>query len=189
MTVNANRVIVGSNGSVHVAPVGTAEPADETAALNAAFKDLGYISEEGVLFNASPNVQDILAWQTEFPIRSLTESRQGGLAFTMREWSGTNFKTAFGGGTQTMPTAGHFKYVPPSGAQQIQCVVVTWTDQPAATLLTYRLVVPRAQVVEPVEIPLRRAQSAGLAVTFRVLGSTSGGDPWYLLTNDPFLAS
>jgi hypothetical protein len=178
------RIVVAPGGQVAIAPEGTAEPAHEASALNAAFIDVGYISEDGVLFNTSPNITDIFAWQSEYPARSLTETREGGVAFTMREWSGDNFKIAFGGGTFGLVTAGHYRYEPPSGAQAVHVVAVTWTDSHI-----YRIIVPRAQIVENVEVPIRRAAAADLPVTFRVLGPSAGGDPWYLLTNDPDFAS
>lgn len=182
--VDPTRVVIAPGGQIAVAPEGTTEPTNEASALDAAFVDVGYASEDGVLFNTSPNITDIFAWQSEYPIRSLTETREGGVAFTMREWSADNFKVAFGGGSIEVVSAGHYKYVPPSGAQSVNVVVVTWTDAH-----TYRLVVPRGQIVENVEVPLRRAAAADLPVTFRVLGPSGGGDPWYLLTDDPDFAS
>lgn len=180
MTVSADQVVIAPGGTVSVAPEGTTEPANETTTLNAAFVDLGYVSEDGVTFRSAPNVTDIGAWQSEYPIRSLTQGREGSLAFVLRQWNRDTFATAFGGGTFTSPGAGHMKYAPPSGAQAVNVVVVDWAD--GANL--YRIVVPRAQIVEAVETPLRRAAAADLPVTFRILGPEGAGDPWYLLTND-----
>jgi len=49
-------------GAVHIAPVGTTLPADATSALDAAFKSLGYISEDGLTNENSPESEDIQAW-------------------------------------------------------------------------------------------------------------------------------
>lgn len=184
MALDPTQVVIAPGGSIAVAPELTTEPTNEASALNAAFVEVGYVSEDGVRFNTSPNVTDIGAWQTAYPLRSETETRTGAIAFTMRQWNADNFKVAFGGGEIEVVSAGHYKYTPPTGNPAVRIVAVTWTDTH-----TYRLVVPRAQITDAVEVPLRRAAAADLPVTFRVLGPAAGGDPWYLLTDDPDFAS
>ena len=52
MATTATNVTVGKpkvGGAVHWAPLGTALPTSATEALNAAFVDLGYVSEDGSL--------------------------------------------------------------------------------------------------------------------------------------------
>jgi len=184
MALDPTQVVVAPGGSIAVAPESTTEPANEDSALNAAFVEVGYVDENGVLFNTSPNITDINSWQSQYPTRTLTETREGGVAFSMQQWNADNFKIAFGGGSIEVVSGGHYKYVPPSGNPAVQVICVTWTDTH-----TYRLVVPRGQIVSDVQVPIRRAAAALLPVTFRVLGPAEGGDPWYLLTDDPDFAS
>lgn len=49
-------------GAVYSAPLGTELPKDATTALNAAFKSLGYISEDGMTNANSPESDNIKAW-------------------------------------------------------------------------------------------------------------------------------
>ena len=62
---NAQNVTVGKpkvGGAVFRAPVGTELPTDATTALNEAFKSLGYISDDGLTNENSPESDNIKAW-------------------------------------------------------------------------------------------------------------------------------
>ena len=65
MNNNASNVTVGKpkvGGSVYRAPLGTPVPTDATTPLDSVFKNLGYISEDGVTNSNSPSVDQIKAW-------------------------------------------------------------------------------------------------------------------------------
>jgi hypothetical protein len=65
MSVDAKKVTVGKpkvGGSVFKAPLGTALPADATTALNSAFEDAGYISDDGVTNAKTRETGEIKAW-------------------------------------------------------------------------------------------------------------------------------
>lgn len=49
-------------GAVYSAPAGTALPTDATTALDAAYKSLGYVSEDGATNENSPESETVKAW-------------------------------------------------------------------------------------------------------------------------------
>lgn len=62
---NASNVSAGKpkpTGAIHVAPVGTPLPTSTVEELNAAFKDLGYCSDDGLTNSTNMEVQKIKAW-------------------------------------------------------------------------------------------------------------------------------
>ena len=65
MSNNAQNVTTGKpkvGGAVYVAPLGTTLPTDATTALDNAFESLGYISEDGLTNNNSPESDSVKAW-------------------------------------------------------------------------------------------------------------------------------
>lgn len=62
-------------GAVSTAPAGTTIPTDAKTALAAAFKTLGYISEDGVANENSPESSEIKAWGGQTVLSSQTDKK------------------------------------------------------------------------------------------------------------------
>ena len=60
-------------GAIYSAPVGTALPKSTDDTLDQAFKDLGYVSEDGVTNSNSPSSDSIKAWGGDIVSSSQTE--------------------------------------------------------------------------------------------------------------------
>jgi hypothetical protein len=186
MTKNVDEIVVGANGSLWVAPVGTAAPADEVAVPGAGWVDLGYASEDGVTITDSKTLEKIPVWQLFYAARRIVTERDLALGFVLRQWNAANLKLAFGGGEVTEPVAdsGSFKYTPPSPETiDERSLMLDWVDGTKH----YRLVVVRGMVTDNVETNLVRTAAADLPITFGLNGDDAG-DPWYLLTDDPAFA-
>lgn len=176
-----DEIVVAPGGTIYVAPVGTALPVEEDDALNAAFVELGYVSDDGVQFRDGTTKEKIPVWQSFYPARTLVTEKETQLEFALRQWNRDTVKLAFGGGEVSIVTSGHFRYTPPGpdDAPDERALVVGWSDGDR----DYRIVVPKVTVADPVETQLVRTKAADLPLTLDVLG-TEDADPWYLLTND-----
>lgn len=189
MAVDANDVVVGANGRVLTAPTGTALPTT-MAALNVAFIEVGYVSEDGVTFTDGKDVDDIGAWQSFYPIRKVVTGKTSTVEFVMRQWNESTVKLAFGGGTISR-TAGVTTYTPP-GPEELNKIatVIEWQDGSS----TYRLVLPVGMVTGEVSSNVVRSAAADLPVSIEVtpaglpVPGTPSTQPWYLLTNAPQFA-
>lgn len=71
MALDSGNVRVGVTGVVYVAPLGTTLPTSVSATPNAAFKDVGYISDGGITQSVSVDTTDIVAWQNATTVRTL----------------------------------------------------------------------------------------------------------------------
>lgn len=187
MTQTAEEVRVGSNGQIYIADEGTTQPASVSASLDAAFSTaLGFVSEDGVTVTDGKDTTDIGAWQSFYPVRILVNARTFTAAFALRQWNRDTIALAFGGGTFTDLGGGGTMYQPPDPSElDINVAVIDWQDG----TINYRLVMPRTLVTENVESNLTRTAAADLAITLSVLAPAEGDDPWYLLSDDPAVAS
>lgn len=180
MANDASEIIVAANGSVYVAEVGTTAPASESASLASGWKQLGFVTEDGVTFTDSKETEAVAAWQSFYPVRRIVTARDASVSFSLRQWNSDTVTLAFGGGTITEPTSGHYKYVPPTPSDvDERALLIDWQDDTRK----YRLIIPKGMVSEAVETNLTRSGSSILPITF-VATPDSGDDAYYLLTND-----
>ena len=91
-------------GAIMVAPKGTALPVDAAAVPNVAFKDLGYISEDGVTLTQDLSWEKIRDWGGD-QVRAILKEFTGGLKFTFLETNATAAAAIWGASNVTTTAA------------------------------------------------------------------------------------
>lgn len=178
---DTNEIVVGANGSILVAPVGTTGPTGINDPLDSAFIDLGYVSEDGVTFLDGKTTEPIPVWQLFYPARYIVTEKEASAAFALRQWGDDQVVFAFGGGSVTIDNPGEYRYTPPDpGIIDERAMAIEWVDGTK----NYRLIIPRGFVTENVETNLIRTAASDLPITFGVIGE-AGVAPWYFQTDDP----
>lgn len=182
MPQDTQELVVAAHGDVYIAPVGTTLPTNPTAALNAAFRGLGLITEDGVTLSVAPDIESFNAWQRRQPVRRELTGQDITLGFALEQWNAENVKFAYSGGDVSEPSPGIFRYDFPSDEDSLEerAIVVDWQDGDKS----YRIVFSEGNVTEETETQLVRNDLAVLPITFSVNSPTNGGSPGYLLVDD-----
>lgn len=179
----AREITVASDGHIWVASLtdSLTYPESVDDALDATFIDLGYATEDGVTFTATPTVEDINSWQSATPTRRITTARTTTLAFSLQQWNQDTFEVAFGGGTWTH-SGGVNRYDPPADNAALAEFAVVIDAQDGEKNM--RWVVMRATIEEAVETQLVRTGAAVLPVTFSALAPEGEDTSWYFMDDD-----
>lgn len=132
-------VRVALSGAVSKAIIGTALPTDSTTALVVAYKDVGYISEDGVTESRERSTNDIKGWQGGAVVRTLVTDGKITWKFTMIETNTRSVETYYGATVATtsilvVPTATGGRFV--------------WVIDVIDGALLRRIVVPQGEITE-----------------------------------------
>lgn len=185
MAKDTNDIVVGANGSVLVAPVGTTLPADISAAFPAGWVDLGYTDENGAKFTDAKTINDIAVWQLFYPARKIVASRDFTLDFVLRQFDAETVKLGFGGGVITEPSPGVFEYTPPDPSViDERMMAIEWADNTK----NYRIIVNRGLVTSSTATEVVRGKASDIPITFGIIGE-DGVTPWLLQTDDASFAA
>ena len=95
MANNAENVVVGITGSVHVGATSTTAPTSSTSVLTE-FTELGYISTEGVSFTTDKSTSDIRAFQNGDLVRSVITEGTVTYSFMLLETTQAAIELYFG---------------------------------------------------------------------------------------------
>lgn len=174
MATTATNVTVGKpkvGGAVHWAPLGTALPTSATEALNAAFVDLGYVSEDGLTNNNSPESDTVKAWGGDTVLNMQTD-RPDTFALKLIEAMNEDvLKTIYGSSNVTADGDGNLTVK--ATAQDM--ISGAWVfDMILKGGRAKRIVVPNGTISELGEIVYKDDEAVGYDITITDVPDTNG---------------
>lgn len=184
MATTATNVTVGKpkvGGAVHWAPLGTTLPTSATAALNAAFVDLGYVSEDGLTNNNSPESDTVKAWGGD-TVLSLQTDRPDTFALTLLEAMNSDvLKTIYGSSNVTADGDGNLTIKAtaeemPSGSWVFDMILKGGRAK--------RIVVPNGTISELGDITYKDDEAVGYNITITDVPDTNGVYHYEYITAD-----
>lgn len=174
MATDATKVTVGKpkvGGAVHWAPLGTSLPASATASLGGSFVDLGYVSEDGLTNNNSPESDTVKAWGGD-TVLSLQTDRPDTFALTLIEALNEDvLKTIYGSSNVIKDGSGNLT-VKATPQDMISGVWVF--DMIVKGGRAKRIVVPNGTISELGEIVYKDDEAVGYNITITDVPDTNG---------------
>jgi hypothetical protein len=168
--IDASEVRVGITGELFKAPLGTAAPTDSTTALPAAWKGLGYISEDGITESWDDSVDNIVAWQNATTVRSATTESTGTLALTLIQTRGMVLETFHRGSQVTQPTTGNFRL----DVKPIVADPSCWVLEVIDGTKHLRIFCGNAEITERGDIVYANGEPVGYPITITVYPDSNG---------------
>lgn len=171
---DATKVTVGKpkvGGAVHWAPIGSTLPTSATASLDGAFVELGYISEDGLTNNNSPESDTVKAWGGD-TVLTLQTDRPDTFAMTLLESMNADvLKTVYGSANVTTDGSGNLTVKAtaqdmPSGAWVFDMILKGGRAK--------RIVVPNGTISELGEITYKDDEAVAYNITITDVPDTNG---------------
>lgn len=177
---NEDAVRVGVTGTVYVAPKGTTLPTDVTTSLNAAFKSVGFVSEDALTESLKITTERLKAWQRPVGIRSLTTEVEWTFQFGMLETSPLVLELFYGDADTSVASGVATTAVKAWPTSTQRAMVIEIEDGSVIT----RYALPVVEIGDREDVSHSNSDGTVWGVTVSVMGS-SLDDMGYRITNDP----
>ena len=161
MALNASEVRVAITGQLYRAPIGTTAPTSATEELDAAFKGLGYVSDDGVTESWDDSVEDIVAWQGATVVRSVVTQSKGTLSLTLIQTSAVVLEAFHRGSTMAGDAIDGFKL----DVKPIAADPSAWVLDVIDGDKHMRIYVPNGEITERGEITYANGAPIGFPIT------------------------
>lgn len=167
--VTAGKPKVG--GAIFRAPLGTPLPTDATSTLNEAFKDLGYISEDGVTNSNSPESDSLKAWGGD-TVMTYQTAKDDTYGFTMIEALNVEvLKTVYGDDNVSGTLETGISIKANSTPQEAYSWVI---DMVLRDKALKRVVIPEASITEVGDVSYTDEDAVGYETTLTCVPDSEG---------------
>lgn len=156
-------------GAIYMAPKGSTLPTDSSTSLDAAFKALGYVSEDGVTNTNSPESDTVKAWGGD-TVLTLQTAKEDKFKFTLIEALNADVLKAVYGSTNVSGALSTGLTVHANSKQVPACVWVI--DMILTNGAAKRIVIPEGQIAEVGDIVYKDDEAIGYEITINALPST-----------------
>lgn len=157
-------------GAVSVAPLGTELPTDALTELSLEFSNLGYISEDGLTNENSPETENIKAWGGDVVLVTQTD-KEDTFGFKLIEALNVAvLKFIYGADNVSGDIDTGIKVKANAKELEPVSIVVDMVVQSALK----RIVIPNAKITEVAEIEYKDDDAVGYDVTVQAVPNTDG---------------
>jgi len=172
-------------GAVYAAPVGTTLPTNATAALDAAFKNLGYVSEDGLKNAYDVEIETVKAWGGD-EVLVTNNGKSDAFTYTLLEVLNIDvLKHVYGSANVTGSlSAGIALSVNNSDTEDVSMVF-----ELVLRGALKRIVVPRAHVTEVGEITYTDGDAVGYETTIACQADAEGNSHYEYIQTAPAATS
>ena len=158
-------------GAIFIAPVGTTLPTDSTTALAAAFVELGYASDAGVVNSESRETETIKAWGGDTVLKPFT-GKEDTFKFTLIEALNVNaLKLVYGDSNVTGDLTNGISIKSAAEDLDYHSFVIEMVLNGAIK----RIVIPSAKVTEVGDITYADGEAIGYDTTLSAVPDAAGG--------------
>ena len=158
-------------GAVYRAPVGTAAPTDASTDLNAAFKELGFVSEDGVTNNNSPDSDNVKAWGGAVVLVVVNEKADEWTLTLIESLNQDVLKTVYGDAHVTVAQNGMITVQATADQLPTSSYVIDMQLKGGALKRVY---IPAGDIKETGEVVYKDDEAIGYEITIAALPDSNG---------------